>query len=93
MKKFPWGKIIDHIEVSVMETRKHVLHSYFVTAYHPYKIGTKEPVEDIVQYHSEDLHESSEDYNYMVLALMIFCNSESKQPQLARGLATMVKHL
>ena len=76
-----------------METRKHVLHSYFITAFHPYKTGTREPITDLICYNSEDLHEYSEDYNYMVFALTIFCNSGSKQPDLARGLATMVKHL
>lgn len=89
MKKFNWGRVIAVFDYdfdgSVME----------VVKFHPWKrdgctVLSGSPDDGITQYHCEELHESSDSLQYLLLSWIAYKNLGLNQRALVRGLAKAI---
>jgi hypothetical protein len=82
MSKFPWGKVIDYITLDFDGVKCEI------TKYHPYKdfCRSKEIDTSKVEYHSEEMHQSTNTIYGMVIAFITYKQLGLNHHSLAGGI-------
>lgn len=86
MKKFPWGEVIDRFDYDFDGMQMSVV-KFHPWVRHGSTILTGNPCLDIVSYHCEELHESSDNLLKLVIAWIAFKKLGLNEGSLVAGIS------